>query len=201
LAQRLGFLYIDTGAMYRAITLKALWQGVDFKNEEALIDIAKNSRIDLKYSEDGAQINVFLEGKDVTEDIRHPRITQYVSFVAKIPGVRKIMLEFQRALGRKSDSVIEGRDIGTVVFPDADKKFYLDASGEERIRRRFKELKMKGQAVSEKDIELDIKNRDKIDSSRECAPLRRAEDAIYVDTTNMSIEEVVEVLYKNIKDG
>ena len=197
LAQKLGFLYIDTGAMYRAITLNALEKGLDFKDEQAIINIARNSRIDLRSSKEGCAV-VFLDNQDVSEDIRHPRITRYVSDLAKIPGVREVMVEMQRAMGKKRDVVMEGRDIGTVVFPDADKKFYLDAAGVERTRRRFKELKLKGEDVTVKDIESDIKNRDKIDSTRKCAPLKRAEDAIYVDTTDMTIEEVVEKLLSYI---
>ncbi|MDD5045123.1 MAG: (d)CMP kinase [Candidatus Omnitrophica bacterium] len=200
LAQKMGFLYIDTGAMYRAGTLKALENKADFKDEKAIVEIARAAKIDLKSLKNGSEENVFLDGRDVTEDIRHPRITKYVSDVAKIPDVREAMLRLQRALGGSRDSVMEGRDIGTVVFPNADKKFFLDATGEERTKRRFKELKLKGQDVTEKDIECDIKNRDKIDSTRTCAPLRRAEDAIYIDTTNMGIEEVVDTLYKYVEN-
>jgi len=199
LAQRLGFLYIDTGAMYRAVTLKALEQGVDFEDESALIDVAKQAKIDLQTQAHSGKTMVILDGKDVSEDIRLPRITKYVSDVSKIPGVRLVMVQLQRKFGRNKDSVMEGRDIGTVVFPDAGKKFFLDAAHEERTQRRYKELIDKGQNVTSKDIAKDIQNRDTIDSTRACAPLKRADDAVYVDTTNMTIEEVVNFLFNNIK--
>ncbi|MCM8780200.1 MAG: (d)CMP kinase, partial [Candidatus Omnitrophica bacterium] len=117
-----------------------------------------------------------------------------------VPGVRLVMVELQRRLGKNKDSVIEGRDIGTVVFPDAEKKFFLDAAHHERVQRRLKELVEKGQNVTSADIAKDIQNRDRIDSTRQCAPLKRADDAIYIDTTNMSIDEVVESLYRKVKE-
>lgn len=199
LAQKLGFLYIDTGAMYRAITLKAIDEGIDTKDENKIIEIARKSHIALKHSADSPAIKVFLDNRDVSEEIRKPCITKIVSDISKIPGVRLVMLELQRQLGRLSDSVIEGRDIGTVVFPAADKKFFLDANPDERTRRRFKELKGKGQDVTIKDIAKDLNKRDRIDSTRECAPLKRAEDAIYIDTTKMSIEEVVDKLLSYVR--
>ncbi len=202
LAQKLGFLYIDTGAMYRAVTLKALEYGVDFADHKTIAEIAGKANITLKSSGVNSSIEVILDGRDVSREIRHPRVTERVSEVAKIPAVRTVMLGLQRQLGRQQDSVIEGRDIGTVVFPDAERKFYLDASPQERTRRRHKEMVEKGQEVSLEDIADNIRTRDKIDSTRECAPLRRAEDAIYIDTTDMTIEQVVEALFVRIKkDG
>jgi len=198
LAKRLGFLYIDTGAMYRALTLKALENNVPIADEQKLIQLAGNVKIDLRNNADGS-LSIILDGRDVSLDIRKGQITQFVSDVAKIKEVRQILVKMQRALGAKGDCVLDGRDIGTVVFPDAQKKFFIDASIEERTRRRFKELKGLSQNVSQEDVALDLTNRDKIDSTRKASPLRKAPDAIYIDTTNLSIEEVVDKMLGFIK--
>ena len=190
IAQKLGFLYIDTGAMYRALTLRALERKIDAKDIPALIEMAHSTNIDLTNNQDGS-LKIFLDGQDVSRLIRQPRITRLVSDIAKIKGVREIMLGLQRKFGKQRDSVLDGRDIGTVVFPDADKKFYIDAEFSVRVRRRYKELKELNQDVTLEDIEKDLRNRDNIDSTREFAPLKKADDAIYIDTTNMTIEEVV----------
>ena len=197
LAKKLGYLYIDTGAMYRAITLKALDIGIDIKDEAALIRMANSTQIELKNKLDGS-IQINLDGKDVSKDIRLPRITKFVSDVAKIKGLREVMLKLQRRLGTNFNSVLEGRDIGTVVFPDADNKFYIDAEFKERVQRRYKELKETSQKVDAESVENDLSRRDKIDSSRDCAPLKKAVDAIYIDTTHMSIEEVVGALLQHV---
>jgi len=190
IAQKLGFLYIDTGAMYRALTLKALERKINAKDIPALIEMARSTNIDLTNNQDSS-LKILLDGRDVSSPIRHPRITRLVSDIAKIKGVREIMLGLQRKFGKLRDSVLDGRDIGTVVFPDADKKFYIDAEFSVRVRRRYKELKELNQDVTLKDIDKDLRNRDNIDSTREFAPLKKADDAIYIDTTNMAIEEVV----------
>lgn len=197
LAKKLGFLYIDTGAMYRALTLKALESSTDIKNTQAIIDLAGKSLISLSNNSDGS-LKVLLDGKDVSKEIREPRITKFVSDIAKIKDVRTIMLELQRKLGKEKDSVLDGRDIGTVVFPGAEKKFYIDAQPEERINRRYKELRQAGQNITIGDVEIDLSNRDRMDSTREFAPLKKAEDAIYIDTTKLTIEEVVNTVLKNI---
>jgi len=199
LARRLGFLYLDTGAMYRALTLKALEEKIDPQDQQAVVGLAHRSRIGLINDEAG-ELRVLLDGRDVSSLIREPRITKVVSDIARIKGVREEMLLSQRKLGRQKDSVLDGRDIGTVVFPDAEKKFYIDAGFQERSNRRYKELRGLGQDVSLKDVEADLSNRDKIDSTREFAPLKRAEDAVYVDTTKMTIDEVVEALFTHVKD-
>ena len=191
LAKRLGFLYIDTGAMYRALTLKALENNIDIKDEGKVNELALNTSIDLLNNPDGP-LKVILDGRDVSLDIRQPRITQVVSDVSRIKGVRQILVKLQRELGERGDCVLEGRDIGTVVFPNAQKKFFIDASAQVRVNRRFKELKGLNQDVAENDVARDLSNRDKIDSTREVSPLRKAEDAIYIDTTELSIEEVVQ---------
>lgn len=198
LAKELGFLYIDTGAMYRALTLKALEKKIDIHDIKALIDIAALTEINLINNPDGS-LKIFLDERDVTDSIRKPNITQWVSHIAKIKEIREIMVKLQRRLGRKQDTVLDGRDIGTVVFPDADKKFYIDAQFQERIQRRFKELKELGQNVTKEDIEKDLRNRDTIDSTREHSPLKKADDAVYIDTTNMTIKEVVDRLLNYIK--
>jgi cytidylate kinase len=197
-AKRMNFLYIDTGAMYRALTLKALRKAVDISNAAQLTRLAKNTRIDLENNPDGS-IKVWLDNEDVSIDIRKPEITKFVSDVAKVEGVRKEMLYLQRRPGLRASCVLDGRDIGTVVFPNADKKFFLDAEFKERVSRRHKELRESRQAVTAEDVEKDLKNRDTIDSSRKCAPLKKAPDALYVDTTKMTIEEVVNTLLRYIK--
>src|SRR3989338_449104 len=194
LAKELGFLYIDTGAMYRALTLKAIENKIDINDFPRLIEMAAKTSIDLKNNPDGS-LQVFLDGRDVSRQIREPRITKWVSEIARIKEVREVMLGIQRRLGQQGDSVLDGRDIGTVVFPDADKKFYIDADFSERVKRRYQELKGAGEGVTLEDIELDLRNRDTIDSTRECAPLKKAEDAICIDTTKMSIEEVAEEIW------
>jgi len=198
LAKRLGFLYIDTGAMYRALTLKALDNNVDIRDEDKINRLALETRIDLRSNPDGS-LSVILDGRDVSLEIRKPRITEYVSDVSKIKGVRQVLVKMQRELGEKGDCVLEGRDIGTVVFPRAQKKFFIDASSEVRVNRRFKELKGLNQNVAESDVAKDLSNRDKIDSTREVSPLRKAEDAISIDTTKLSIEGVVEKMLELCK--
>lgn len=197
LAKKLGFLYIDTGAMYRALTLRAIESSTDIKNTQAIIDLAAKSLIGLSNNSDGS-LRVLLDGRDVSKEIREPRVAKFVSDIAKIKGVRILMLELQRKLGKEKNSVLDGRDIGTIVFPDAEKKFYIDAFPEERVNRRYKELKQAGQDITLEDVEIDLSNRDKIDSTREFAPLKKAKDAIYIDTTNLSIDEVVEKLLSYI---
>lgn len=191
LAQKLKFLYIDTGAMYRALTLKVLDNHIPVNDPAQVHRLAETVKIDLKTQPDGS-LSVFLDGKDVTLAIRNPRITQVVSDVAKIKEVRQILVNLQRKLGEQGNCILDGRDIGTVVFPDAEKKFFIDALAGERSNRRFKELKGLGQNISQEDVSKDLANRDKIDSTRETSPLRKADDAIYIDTTNLSIEEVVD---------
>jgi CMP/dCMP kinase len=198
LAHRLGFLYIDTGAMYRALTLKALENNVPIGDQQKLIQLAGAVKIDLRNNADGS-LSIILDGRDVSLDIRKPQITQFVSEVAKIKEVRQVLVKMQRDLGSRGDCVLDGRDIGTVVFPDAEKKFFIDASIEERVKRRFKELKGLNQNVSEEDVARDLSNRDKIDSTRKASPLRKAPDAIYIDTTNLSIEQVVDKMLGFIK--
>jgi CMP/dCMP kinase len=197
-ARALGFLYIDTGAMYRALTLKALNNNIDIADTSSVIKLAHNTSISLSNDSQGS-LKVVLDGKDVSLDIREPKITKFVSDLAKIAEVRQVMVALQRALGASKDSVLDGRDIGTVVFPKADKKFYLDADFKERSIRRHKELIAAGKNISLADVENDLANRDNIDSTRKVAPLRKADDAIYLDTTQMSIEQVIEKVLSCVK--
>ncbi len=197
IAKKLGYLYIDTGAMYRAITLKAIDSAIEIDNGDEITKLAERSEIGLINNPDGT-IKVTLDGKDVSVAIRQPRITKTVSDIAKIKSVRIVMLNKQRELGRKGNVVLDGRDIGTVVFPEAEKKFYVDANLNERVKRRHKELNGMEEDVSFDAVNADLSNRDRIDSSREFAPLKKAEDAIYIDTTFLSIEEVVDKLLEHI---
>ena len=194
LAKKLGFLYIDTGAMYRALTLKVLENNASINDELRINALAKKVKIDLRNNADGS-LTVILDGQDVSLEIRKARITQFVSDIAKIKDVRQVLIKMQRELGKRGDCVLDGRDIGTVVFPDAERKFFIDAASNVRVERRFKELKGLGQSVELNDVEKDLSNRDKIDSTRKISPLRKAADAIYIDTTDLSIEQVAEKLF------
>jgi len=200
LAKKLGFVYIDTGSMYRCLTLKAIEQGIDTSDVPALKKMAENTLIDLVNNPDGS-LKVMMDGRDVSLEIRLPRITRIVSDIAKIKEVRKILVVLQRKLGRSKDSVLDGRDIGSFVFPDAQKKFYVDAKVEERAVRRYKELNLAGTSITLQEVEADVRNRDRIDSTREFAPLIKAEDAVYIDTTSLTIDQVVEKLLKELKHG
>jgi len=197
-AKILNILYIDTGAMYRAITLKAINNKIDINDEKEIVNMAKNSRIELKHT--SSALKVYLDGKDVTKQIREPKVSRFVSEVSQIVPLRKIMVKLQRKIARShKGAILEGRDIGTVVFPDADYKFYLDANFKERIKRRYKELKESDRNITLEAVKKNILKRDRIDSTRSYAPLRKAEDAIYIDTTNIGIEEVVKRILKEIK--
>ncbi len=189
LAERLGYTYIDTGAMYRAVGWKARQDGVDPGDEAALARLCE--RIDITIRHDASGQRVYVNGADVSGEIRTPDMGMMASAVSRSPAVRARLLVLQRKLGERGGVVMDGRDIGTVVFPDADRKFYLDASAEERGRRRYRELKAKGMEVDLDRITAEIRARDLQDTNREHAPLRRARDARYVDSSEMTIEEVV----------
>lgn len=207
LAHLLNYTYIDTGAMYRAVTLKAIRLGIDLQDENALTQVAKNIEIILKpyLTEDGDYLNrVIMDGVDVTEEIRTPLISQKVSLTAKVSGVRQEMVNLQRAMAKLGGTVMDGRDIGTVVLPNAGLKVFLTASIEERASRRYKELVAKGYEIDLAALREEISLRDKIDSERDISPLQKAPDAIVLDTTNLSIEEVTEKIiqeYKIAKGG
>ncbi|NQU19417.1 (d)CMP kinase [bacterium] len=189
-AKKLRFLYIDTGALYRALTLKAKRLNLNLKNKKVITALIKKTDIKLIYNKN--LLKVKLDNYDVTKEIRKLYITDGVSEVAKIKEVRQIMTELQRKLAKNNNSILEGRDIGTVVFPNANFKFYLDADFRERVRRRFKELKEKNKNIKTKLVKNNLSTRDKMDSTRKIAPLKMAKDAIYIDTTDLSIKEVVD---------
>lgn len=193
IAKDLNINYIDTGAMYRAVTLKCLQHGVNIENEADVIELAKKTYIDFKDN------NIYLDNKIVNEEIRTIEVTNNVSNVAKIKEVRYLMVDVQREIGTRSSVILDGRDIGSYVFPNADYKFFLIATPEERGHRRYKELIEKGVEVKLQDVIDDIIKRDKIDSSREFAPLVKASDAIEIDTTGKSIEDVVVSVLEKIK--
>lgn len=198
LARRLHFSYLDTGAMYRALTLKGLHKQVDLENEEDLVKLARGTTIDIQGDGD-KPLRVFLDGQDVSEDIRTQEVTNKTFYVARAPKVREIMVQWQRQIAEKRDVVVEGRDTGTVVFPQASCKFYLDADFRERTRRRFQELEEKGQTVEKEKLQRELQERDNKDLSRNVGPLKKADDAVVIDTTAMSVEQVTEELLKLIQ--
>ena len=192
IADKLNINYIDTGAMYRAITYKCLQNNIDINNEDEVIKIAKNCEIDFKDN------NIYLNGNILKDEIRTMEVSNNVSNVAKIKEVRYLMVDIQRNIGKMSSVILDGRDIGSYVFPNADYKFFLVATPEERGNRRYKELINKGYDVNLEEIIKDIIKRDEIDSNREFAPLVKAEDAIEIDTTGKNIDEVVNSVLSKI---
>jgi len=191
-AAKLGVMYIDTGAMYRALTLKAMRAGIALEDESSLTRLANSTKIDLEDSDSGQK--VLLDGEDVTGLIRTSELTNNVKYIARVAGVRSEMVRLQRIIGRERGAAMEGRDIGTVVFPDADYKFYLDADVDERARRRYREFTKSGSGVSLEEIKKDVIARDESDMKRAVGALRVAPDAILVDTTSLTIDEVVDRL-------
>ena len=196
LAQKLDLSYLDTGAMYRALTLKAIQQNVNLENEDDVVAMARQTHIDLENHAQG--VKVILDGADVSEEIRTAEITNKTYFVAQKPRVREIMVEWQRLLGGKRGVVVEGRDVGTVVFPQARYKFYLDADIAERSRRRIEELREKGNDVDADKLTDELKERDNKDLTRSVGPLRKADDALFIDSTHLTINEVIEKMMKHI---
>lgn len=192
IAKRLNITYLDTGAMYRAVTLAALTQGADVHDADALKTVVDQIDLDI------TQTQFFLSGKDVTDDIRTPFVTQNVSFVSMDAYVRHKMVELQRKIASGKSVIMDGRDIGTVVLPKANYKFYLVADARERAKRRQLELEAKGHAVDLEALTQDIIKRDQLDSGREVSPLKPAEDAIEIDTTFIGIEEVIQKIMSYI---
>ncbi|MEG2788626.1 MAG: (d)CMP kinase [Romboutsia sp.] len=193
IADKLNINYIDTGAMYRAITYKVLKNDIDVNNEDAIVEIAKKSKIDFKDN------NIYLDGNILKEEIRTPQVSNNVSNVAQIKDVRYLMVDVQRDIGNRNSVILDGRDIGSYVFPNADYKFFLVASPEERGERRYKELIKKGYDTTLEEVINDVIRRDKIDSNRKFAPLVKAHDAIEIDTTGKDIDTVVESVISKIK--
>jgi cytidylate kinase len=189
LSSQLGIIYLDTGAMYRAVALKVYHAGINYENSQQVIKLLRDTDIKVEYR-NGVQ-SVLLDGRDVTDKIRTPEISRGASKVAVIPEVRLKLVQLQRNIAKENSVVMDGRDIGTYVLPDANRKFFITASIEERARRRLVELQQKGVVENYDEILAEMQNRDKNDSGRSFAPLKMAEDAILIDTTGKSIEEVV----------
>lgn len=194
LATRLGFTYIDTGAMYRAVALWGLRQNVAMSDMHRIEQLSIAADIELSSG------RILLNGEDVTEAIRTPEASSGASQVAVIPGVRRAMVAKQREIGRRTSVVMEGRDIGTVVFPDANVKIYLDAAPEERARRRAEEMRAKGETPDLRSLAAQMKERDQRDSTRADSPLSQAPDAVYVDSTHLTPDEVEEALLKIVRN-
>lgn len=199
LAEKLGFLYVDTGAIYRTVGLAVCRRGLDPKNPAHVLPLLPELRIELGHGEDGLQ-RMYLDGEDVTQAIRRHEISMYASAVSAIPEVRDFLMETQRSLARTHNVIMDGRDIGTVVLPDAQLKIFLTAAPEARARRRFLELQQKGGQDSYETVLADILQRDHNDSTRTAAPLRQAEDGIAVDTTDYDLEESLQLLLELVKE-
>ncbi len=197
-ADALKWAYVDTGAMYRAITLLAMRRGItpEESNQKDFIDLLKSAKLNFKPTCNG--LNIYLNGENISEAIRQPDVTNNVSYYSKIPSVRQVLTNLQRELAKTGGIVMEGRDIGTVVLPDADNKFFITASPFERARRRQKDLIKSGYEVELQQLVQEIEQRDQIDSNRVLAPLKPAEDAIILDTSEMSVAEVVDKIVAEV---
>ena len=193
LARELNYICLDTGIMYRAVTCMALKTGINPLDNRDVTDLAKNMRIEISdpTQADGRAFDMMVNGVDITGELRKPEVEAYVSQVSAYPGVRQAMTEQQRKMGERGRIIMVGRDIGTVVLPDADLKIYLVASLEERTRRRYEERIQRGDRVTKEEIRAGLELRDQIDSTRVTAPLKPAEDAVVIDSDGMSIEEVL----------
>ena len=199
-ADTLGLIHIDTGAMYRAITLFGLR---NFKNEKQEIDLSKLlqnlNEISLEFRENSGKLEIYLNGENVSKEIRTTEVSDNVSFIAKQPEVRERLVVLQRNIAEKQGVIMDGRDIGTVVLPNADYKFFLTASVDERARRRFLELQSLGIETTIEEVKQNLIERDRIDSEREISPLKQAEDAILIDNTNLNKEETIDLILSYIK--
>ncbi len=196
-AKEKGFVYVDTGAMYRGLAIHFLEKGIEAGETDKIIEACKDAEVTIKYEDEQQQ--VYLNGKNITHKLRDEAVGNMASKSSGIPQVRAKLLELQQGLAREQDVIMDGRDIGTCVLPNADVKVFLTASVETRAKRRYDELTGKGIACDFDEIANDIKERDERDSSRETAPLKQAEDAVLVDSSEMSIAEVVEAIVKLCK--
>ena len=199
LAKKLRITYLDTGAMYRSVALMSIRLGVDVSDEKGVEAFLPTVDLDIKYI-DGVQ-HVYLDGEDVSEAIREHKISKAASDISRIPAVRLFLVQMQRALAKKYDCVLDGRDITSYVLPNAEYKFYITAAPEVRAKRRYAELKAKGQIVDFDTLLADIKERDYNDSHRDFAPLTRTPDSVYIDTSDMTIEEVLNTVLSYIKEA
>lgn len=200
-ARRLGYLYLDTGAMYRALTLKALERRLDLEDGAALAALAAETDLRLGGEGPDGQTEVLLDGRDVTPAVRTPEVNRSVSLVARQPAVREALVALQRRLAEAGSVVMDGRDIGTVVLPSAEHKFFLTASLAERARRRCADLEAQGFTGSLASVEEEVARRDRLDSERAASPLRRASDAEEIDTTQLSVEEVVQYILRRVREA
>ena len=199
LAKALGYLYVDTGAIYRTVGLQACRTGVDPEDRDGVIALLPGLDISLGYGEDGVQ-RMFLNGEDVSQAIRQHEISRYASCVSALPEVRAFLLDRQRQLAAEHDVVMDGRDIGTVVLPQADVKIFLTAAPEARARRRWLELQQRGEATDYETVLRDVIDRDEKDTNRATAPLRQAEDAVLADTTQLDLEQSLDLLIHIAKE-
>ncbi len=201
-AKQLGYLYFDTGVMYRAVTLVALARAIPITDEAAITALAEQVQIDFlpPTQNDGRQFTVLADGQDITWEIRSRRVDGNVSPVSTYAGVRRAMGAQQRRIGLRGKVVMVGRDIGTVILPEADLKIYLDASEEERARRRYRDRVRRGEQVNFESVLQEIRRRDQIDSSRSVAPLKQADDAVYIDSTQLSVEQVVQRILELVEE-
>lgn len=198
LAKALGYMHLDTGAMYRAVALAAAQDSIPYDDADHLDEMCQRLRIEMRQGQKG--LLVYLNGQDVSEEIRSPGMSLGSSAVSSVPQVRNHMVRLQREIGRAGGIVAEGRDMGTVVFPDTRAKFYLDASPDERARRRWLQLKEVGIDENPDKVRREMVQRDHMDSSREHSPLKKADDAIHIDTTGMTIDQVVEKLASKVRE-
>lgn len=198
-AKKYGFIYVDTGAIYRTLGLFAQYQNVDSKDKAGIIALLPEVQIDIAYDTDGSQM-MLLGGKNVSKEIRTPKSSIYASDVSAIPEVRSFLMDMQRDMAKKHDVIMDGRDIGTVVLPDANVKIFLTASAEERANRRYLELKEKGMETPYEEVLRDIQYRDEQDSNRAAAPLKPAEDALFLDSSALSFEETVEAVTRLVQE-
>lgn len=202
-AANLGFTYIDTGAMYRAVTLEALRRGWMAGGKVDLLPLREHLgeiKIGFKYNDDLRRYETYLNGEYVEQEIRNMEVSNHVSLIAAIDFVRCFLVEQQRDMGKKGSVIMDGRDIGSVVFPDADVKFFLTSSPEVRAQRRYKELIEKGVSVSYEEVEANVRERDYIDEHRESSPLIRTEDAVFIDNSDMTIDEEVRFMMEKIRE-
>jgi cytidylate kinase len=193
LAGRIGYTYIDSGAMYRALTLKVLREGITLKEQDRIINLAVETDINFINN------SIYLDGVLADVEIREENVNRNVSYIAAIPEVRKLMVELQRRISKNKNVVMDGRDVSTVIFPSAYVKLYVTASVDERAKRRFNELKQKGFTAEIQDIKAQIEKRDSIDSTREDSPLAIADGAVIIDTTGKGVEEILDIIISIIK--
>ena len=203
LADRLGYVYVDTGAMYRAVTLFAMQNGMigkDFFDKEALLKALPGVRLQFKKKNNDEKSRIFLNGKDVEDEIRNLQVSEFVSPIAAIHEVRTKLVAQQQEMGKEKGVVMDGRDIGTVVFPTAELKVFMNASAKERSQRRYKELLARGEAVTYEEVLKNIQERDHLDSTRTDSPLTKAADAVEIDNSQLNLEEQFEMVLQLAKD-